>query len=459
MRKNDNRTIWTLCLGLVAIAAVASASPAWAARYKPVEVITTAVCNNNCKCPNGYIAREKRPCSVTSSTSSCEMLVDAGPEDGQIPPHRPRGFQCCVCIEEVKCAAPTSTPTRVPTPTPTPQPPDGGGAPSQPSGKPAPLMIYRPETGTWWLEPKFGCLPYMSSSRHPGACTAPWGNTGDLPVATDFDGDNRTDLAVFRPSEAMWWLRPSWRCPEGTVDYGDYCIKKWGWDGDIPVPADYDGDGRDSIAVWHPSDATWYIMKSNGSCPHGTKNVGWGCTKQWGFSSDLPVPADYDGDGTDDIAIWRPNEGKWYVAALPSGCPRGMLDLGWGCTASWGVDGDVPVPGDYDGDGKADRAIWRSNGDWWVSPSSGKCPSHVRSVSGGCRQRWGISGDEPVVDDFDQDGKVDLMIWRSSNGEWWLWPSSRRCPSNMKTIGGGCVKSWGEPGDHPARPDGSGFLH
>jgi hypothetical protein len=67
------------------------------------------------------------------------------------------------------------------------------------------------------------------------------------------------------------------------------------------------------------------------------------------------VPGDYDGNGTTDIAIYRASEGVWYVKGQPP-------FLQWG-----GQAGDVPVPGDYDGNGTIDIAIYRaSEGIWYV---------------------------------------------------------------------------------------------
>ena len=71
------------------------------------------------------------------------------------------------------------------------------------------------------------------------------------------------------------------------------------------------------------------------------------------MSTDKPVHADDNGDGTADIAVWRPSNGTWYI--------RGQASV------RWGVPGDIPVPGDYNGDGKAEIAVWRpATGQWWV---------------------------------------------------------------------------------------------
>jgi hypothetical protein len=54
-----------------------------------------------------------------------------------------------------------------------------------------------------------------------------------------------------------------------------------------------------------------------------------GATQQWGVSTDIPVPGDYDGDSDTDIAVWRPDEGVWYVFN--------------GTTEQWGISGDRPL--------------------------------------------------------------------------------------------------------------------
>ena len=79
-----------------------------------------------------------------------------------------------------------------------------------------------------------------------------------------------------------------------------------------------------------------------------------------GASGDLAAQADYDGDGKDDIAVFRPVDGTWYALLSQTGTVAYI---------PFGSNGDVPVPGDYDGDGKADQAVYR-NGVWYINGST-----------------------------------------------------------------------------------------
>ena len=227
------------------------------------------------------------------------------------------------------------------------------------------VSVFRPSTGVWYLQ--------QSSAGFTGLA---FGLSTDKLVPADYDGDGKTDVAVYR--SGVWYLQRSQLGFTGI---------SFGATDDIPVPADFDGDGKADLAVFRPSTGVWYLQRSN----LGFTGIAFG------QNGDKPVPADYDGDGKADIAVNR--AGVWYLQ-------RSQLGF---TGIAFGDANDKLVPADYDGDGKADVAVFRpSNGVWYLQ----------QSTAGFTGIQFGLGTDVPTAADYDGDGKADLAVFR--NGIWYL---------------------------------------
>jgi hypothetical protein len=182
--------------------------------------------------------------------------------------------------------------------------------------------------------------------------------------------------------------------------------------------------GRINLTVFRPTYfANWYMNSAA-----GTQTA-----QQWGLAADVPLTGDFDGDGILDYAVFRPSTQEWFI--IPSSAPTTAI------YKQWGLLNDIPVPGDYDGDGKTDIAVWRpSTGTWYIVPS-GNPGTYIQ-------KQWGLPGDTPVQGDFDGDGKADLAVWRPSTGTWYIVPSS--------SPGTPIQQQWGLNGDEPVTGDYDG---
>lgn len=247
--------------------------------------------------------------------------------------------------------------------------------------------VYYPANGRWQI---------MQSSNET-VRTLDWGWAAAAPVPGDYDGDGMADPTVFHQAAGSWYVRRSSTNVSQLV--------QWGWSAVIPVPGDYDGDGTNDIAVYWPASGTWYILQSSTGTPR---------QQNWGWSSAVPVPGDYDGDGRKDIAVYWPAGGTWYILQSSTGTSRQQ---------NWGWSETVPVPGDYDGDGITDVAVyWPLRGRWYVFRSA---------VGAAWQQDWGWSEAVPVPGDYDGDGLTDVAVYHPSGGKWYIRPGNGSAPRTL----------------------------
>jgi CHRD domain/FG-GAP-like repeat len=151
--------------------------------------------------------------------------------------------------------------------------------------------------------------------------------------------------------------------------------------------ADFDGDGSNDLSLFRPATATLYTQNSAGF----TAQI-------IGTPTDKIVSADYDGDGKTDAAVFA--NGTWTI--------RRSSDAGT-TVKNFGLASDTPVRGDFNGDGRNDIAVYRASTGTWYFENAG----------GFSAVRFGIAEDKPVSGDFDGDGKTDIAVYRPSLGNWY----------------------------------------
>lgn len=251
----------------------------------------------------------------------------------------------------------------------------------------------------------------------------------------DYVGDRKTDLVVMRSGQP----NNIFYVAQFPINGGDWMLDqavRWGAQNDGFAPGDYDGDGKtDYTAVRRTGNSlTWFILSSSTGAMRAVNfgNADFGRLHG----------ADFTGDGRDELVLAADVNGimTYYIGDAVTGAL--LFTRQWGYAINRDIDLNLLYhPADYTGDGKADFVAVRRTGVnliWYIlDPATN---TSTATLWGYGRQSAGSREDIPVRGDYDGDGRQDIAVYRFSNRTFYVLKSSDN---------GFIVQQWGESGDSP----------
>jgi hypothetical protein len=168
-----------------------------------------------------------------------------------------------------------------------------------------------------------------------------------------------------------------------------------------------------SIGAFDAQATEWYLdYNCNGKWDGHIHFTDWWLTG-FGQPGDIPVTGDWDGDGITQIGVFRPGLGRWFRRGVYT--PECAAD---NTCPNFGIAEDIAVTGDWNGDGKTEIGIYRPSIGWWFLDYNGN-DTWDGCVIDRCFN-FGIAEDAPVTGDWNGDGKTEIGVFRASIHMWFL---------------------------------------
>ena len=213
------------------------------------------------------------------------------------------------------------------------------------------IGVFEPNTGNWHLDNGNGKWDACSSTED--TCITTYGAPGSFPVVKALSSEKLV-LGTFQPQVTTRARGRNvitlgvWNFDldgDGNVDKCsiDQCIENFGQTGDLAIIGDWNGTGKEEIGVFRPQTGQFYLdLNGNGKWDGPTVDRLMG---PFGLPTDLPIVGDWDGTGKVRIGVYRPNAREWYLDLNGNGKWDGpTVDLPMG---PFGQLGDLPVVGKW----------------------------------------------------------------------------------------------------------------
>ncbi len=251
------------------------------------------------------------------------------------------------------------------------------------AGQPDRIGVYRPSSRAFFLDLNGN----NAWDGTPTDAAFGFGALGDEPITGDWNGDGTDEIGVYRPGSRAFFLdlngNNAWDGAPTDAAFG------FGALGDEPITGDWNGDGSDEIGVYRPTIRRFYLDLNGNRSWDGTPTD---ASFVFGAVADEPVSGDWNGDGANEIGVYRPAIRRFYLDLNGN---RSWDGTPTDASFVFGAVGDEPITGDWNDDGADEVGVYRpgtrrffedvnGNGVWDGIPTDASFP-------------FGASGDKPIV--------------------------------------------------------------
>ncbi|QBR04512.1 trypsin-like serine protease (plasmid) [Streptomyces sp. S501] len=261
--------------------------------------------------------------------------------------------------------------------------------------------------------------------------TDKWNESAMKSVTGDFNGDGRGDIATLHGNSdasvtayvALGQANGGFSEPThawAALPGGEFHISYM-----TPQVGDFNGDGRDDLAVWSANAKTGvtklFTFTSKQSGTFNTPFESWiAPAGSWARSSTKFVTGDFNGDGREELSVFYKQGTQGVKAYVFDTLPNGGFaapGLPWWESTAWHWENATPQAGDFDGDGHDDVLVWYSYDDGADRTSTmlfekvdGKNKFGSAKVTLDGAKTYDVARMQMVTGDYNGDGRDDLAV-------------------------------------------------